>query len=246
MKFRKSLWLVVMAILAVTLNACNLGATPAPTQDPGIVQTEAVSIVLTQAALQQTQTALAIPPTVMPTNTPFPTATLGEIPTFSALAGTNTPFAFNTQQPGLTPLSSPIATTAGVVATFTTKNGCNDGSFLGETEPFDQDKLVAKKNYSKGWTILNTGTCTWDEGYSFTYMAELSDPEIKGYSIVLKKNTPGDYTKPGHSQTFIVKLVTPATAGEYKGYWKMKDDAGNFFGPLVSIWIIVLQNKLKQ
>lgn len=238
MKSRKSLWLVVMAILAVLLSSCNLGATPAPTEDPGAIQTQAFSIVQTQAALQGTQTALAIPPTPLPTNTLFPTATLGEIPTFSPL-GTNTPFAFNTQQPGLTPLSSALPT-VGVVATFTTKNGCNDGAFLGETEPFDQDKLVANKKYSKGWTILNTGTCPWDEGYSFTYMAELSDPEIKGYSIVLKKNTPAEYTQPGHSQSFIVKLVTPNTAGEYKGYWKMKDDAGNFFGPLVSIWIIVL------
>ncbi len=80
MKSRKSLWLVGMTILAVILSSCNLGATPAPTEDPGVIQTQAFSVVLTQAALQQTQTALAIPPTALPTNTPFPTATLGEAP----------------------------------------------------------------------------------------------------------------------------------------------------------------------
>jgi hypothetical protein len=238
MKSRKSLWLVGMTILAVILSSCNLGATPVPTEDPGVIQTQAFSIVSTQAALQQTQTALAIP-----TNTPLPTATLGNIPTlniptFAPAGGTNTPAAFNTQQPGLTPLSS-VVPTLGVVATFTTKNGCNDGSFMAEGEPYDKDVIPAGKNFSKSWQILNTGTCTWDEGYSFTFLTELSSPELKGYSIVLKKNAADEYTKPKHSQTFVVKLTAPKTAGEYKGYWKMKDDAGNFFGPLVSVWIIV-------
>ncbi len=194
--------------------------------------------------MEQTQTALAIPPTPLPTNTLFPTATLGDIPTletsptFAPLGGTNTPFAFNTQQPGLTPLAS-IVPTLGVVATLTTKNGCNDGTFMGETAPFDKDVVGATKKYDKSWTILNTGTCSWDEGYSFTYLADQSDPELKGYSIVLKKNATDEYTKPGHTQSFIVKLVAPDEPGEYKGYWKMKDDGGNFFGPLVSLWITV-------
>jgi hypothetical protein len=56
---------------------------------------------------------------------------------------------------------------------------------------------------------------------------------------VLKKDAPEDYTEPQHSQTFVVKLTAPKTPGEYKGYWKLRDDAGNYFGPLVSVWIIV-------
>ena len=241
MKSRKSLWLAGMTILAVILSSCNLGATAVPTEDPGVIQTQAFSIVITQAALQQTQTAMAIPPTA--TNTPFPTATLGEIstlviPTFLPAGGTNTPNPFNTQQPGLTPLSS-VVPTVGVVVTFTTKNGCNDGSFVGETAPFDKDVVGSEKKYDKSWTILNTGTCTWDEGYSFAFLPDLSSSELGGYSIVLKKNAAEEYTKPGHTQSFIVKLVAPKAAGEYKGYWKMKDDAGNLFGPLVSVWITV-------
>jgi Ig-like domain from next to BRCA1 gene len=239
MKFRKSHWLVSAVILAVILSSCTLGATPVPTQDVGVVQTKAYSIVLTQVAMQQTQTALAVP-SPLPTNTlaPLPTQTLGTLPTFAPIGGIGTPFAFNTQQPGFTPLASPIST-LGIVSTVTTKNGCNDGSFIGETAPMDKDVIIAEKKFSKGWSIFNTGTCTWDEGYSFTFMPQLSSPELKGYSIVLKKDAPDEYTAPQHSQTFIVKLVAPKAAGEYKGYWKLKDDAGNFFGPLVSLWIIV-------
>src|SRR5687768_18589169 len=94
MKFRKLFWLPTILIFTIILSACNLGATPAPTEDPGAVQTQAFNLVLTQAASQQTQTALAVPPTQAPTNTLLPTAT------FITLGGaTITPFAFNTQQP---------------------------------------------------------------------------------------------------------------------------------------------------
>jgi hypothetical protein len=233
MKFRNSLWLACTMILAIILSSCSLGATPVPTEDPGVIKTQAVSIVLTQVALQQTQTALAIPPT--PTNTPLPTATLGILPTFASVG---TPFPFNTQLPGITPLASPFAT-VGNISTVTTKNGCNDGTFLGESAPFDKDVVAAEKNFSKSWQILNSGTCKWDEGYSFAFLPDLSSPELKGYSIVLRKDTPGDYTDPQHSQTFVVKLVAPKAPGEYKGYWKLKDDKGNAFGPLVSVWITV-------
>ncbi len=237
MKLRKSLWLAGTMILAIILSSCSLGATPAPTEDPGVIQTQAVSIVLTQVSMQQTQTALAIPPT--PTNTPFPSPTLGPAPTFAPVGGvTNTPFAFNTQLPGLTPLASPFAT-IGIVSTVTTKNGCNDGAFMGESAPYDKDVVDAGKTFKKSWMILNTGTCTWDEGYSFAFLSELSSPELNGYSIVLKKDAPEEYTKPQSSQTFVVKLEAPKAAGEYKGYWKLKDELGNAFGPLVSVWITV-------
>ena len=242
MKFRKKIWLVSSVILTVILSSCTLGATPAPTEDIGAIQTQAFSVVLTQVAMQQTQTALAVP-SPLPTNTlsplPSPTlGTLGALPTFAPAGGVGTPLPFNTQQPGLTPLASLIPT-SGIVSTVTTKNGCNDGTFIGETAPLDKDVIKAEKQFSKGWTIFNSGTCKWDEGYSFTFMPDLSSPELKGYSNVLKKDAPDEYTDPQHSQTFIVKLTAPKVAGDYKGYWKLRDDSGNYFGPLVSVWIVV-------
>ncbi len=232
MKSSKSIWLVCTTLLAVTLSSCNLGATPVPTEDPSVIQTQAFGAVLTQVSVQQTQTSLSIPPTTLPTNTALPTATL-------VLAPLNTPFAFNTQQPGLTPIAS-LVPTAGAGPIGATKNGCNDGQFLAETNPKDGTVMAPEKNFSKGWEILNTGTCAWDEGYSFTFLGSPpSTAGFEGYSIVLKKDKPGDYTKPNSSQTYIVKLTAPKAPGEYKGYWKLKDDAGNFFGPLVSVWIVV-------
>jgi hypothetical protein len=236
MKTRKLFWLAGATILAVTLSSCNLGATAVPTVDPGVIQTQAFGAVLTQVSNQQTQTALANPTTPAPTNTPLPTATLITAPTAASL---NTPFAFNTQQPGLTPFASLVPTVGAGGPIGATKNGCNDGSFESEDGVADGTVLAPLKNFQKSWDIKNTGTCAWDEGYSFTFMADVSTPGLAGYSIVLPKNKPEDYTKPNSSQNFVLKLTAPKTPGEYTGYWKLKDDAGNFFGPLVYLKIVV-------
>ena len=241
MNFRTLTWLTGFTLAAILLSACNLGATPPPTQDVGIIQTQAFELVLTQVAGQATQTAAAIPPTPFPTSTAQPTNTLPALPTNDPFAiVTNTPFALNTQQPGLTPqlLASP---TLGVVNTVTTLNGCNDAQYLGETKPVDGAVIEAGKEFSKGWSFSNIGECTWDEGYVFDYLQDyaLGTPELVGYDIVLKKNQPETYTPKGFGQTFIVKLKAPNKPGEYKAYWKMKDDQGNYFGPLVYVWIVV-------
>lgn len=235
---RKLIWLAGAMALTVVLSACNMGATPPPTQDPGAVQTEAFGVVLTQAALNQTQTAQAVPPTALPTNTlpPTVTPTLGLIPT-AAVAGANTPFAINTQQPGLTPLALPsVAPTAGAYSTLPTSNGCNNGWFVSESAPLDGATLLAGKELIKTFEILNTGTCAWDEGYSFSFRPEYSSsPEGAGIGyygkdeIILAANQ----IKPGQTGVFKINFTVPRKTGEYVWAWKLKDDAGGLFGSLV-------------
>jgi len=228
--------IVITILISLLAGACNLGATPAPTQDPGAIQTQAMETVGAQFAAQETQTALAIPPTPLPANTPLPTPTLASLPTFAPVGGAPTLPGINTPIPGVTPLAS---LTPGVYATITTKNGCNDGLYIGETPPYDGEVVKAGKEFSKGWQIQNTGECTWDEGYVFAFQPDLSNADIKGYDIVISKRKVEEHTEPKHSQTFIVKLTAPNKPGEYKGYWKLRDDAGNYFGPLVSVFIVV-------
>lgn len=234
MKLSKTLWLIGVMVPSIILSACNLSATAVPTQDAGAIQTEAFNLVLTQAALQQTQTAQAIPPTAAPTNTFLPLATQGSIPT-AAFQGGNTPVPFNTQLPGFTPLASPVPT-LGSVATITTKNGCNDGTLVEESNPLDGAKLKNFTEFTKSWTIQNTGTCTWDEGYAFVFLKELSSPELKGYDVVFTNRDA--QTVPGNKNKYNLKLTAPGGKTkevEYVGYWKLRDDGGNFFGPMV--WV---------
>jgi hypothetical protein len=237
MKFRKLLWLVTILIPTIILSACNLGATPAPTQDPGAVQTQAFNLVLTQAASQQTQTAAAVPPTAAPTNTFLPTAT------FITLGGTTvTPFAFNTQQPGFTAIASPI-TTVNPLSTVTTKNGCNDGMYLGE-DPHYTDashflEVRIGEVVEQYFHYKNTGTCAWDEGYAFIFKPEYSSPEITGNTVIFSKIKTSDYIAPGNEVRFKAIIKAPKLAGDYSAFWKLRDDGGNEFGALVSLYIRV-------
>ena len=233
MKFRKSLGLVTITILAVILSSCNLGATPVPTQDVGVIQTQAFNLVLTQVALQSS-------PTPLPTNTTMPTLTL-PVPTFAPIGGgdaTVTPFAFSTQLPGLdlTPFAT-LVPTIGIGSTITTQNGCNDGTLISESEPYDDDVLQPAKNFEKAFEFLNKGTCTWDEGYVFAFLADFSTPGFKGYDILIKK--PEDFVKPGEHETYILKLTTNNKPGTYQGTWKLKDDLGNLFGSMVHVRYII-------
>ncbi len=249
MLVRKSLRQAGFALLAAALllTACNMGATPAPTVDVNTINTAAVATAMGQLSVQFTQTALAAPQTSGPTDTAIALATFP--PTSTGIAGNSapttsgalptvsfntTPFPNTTPLAGFTPLASPLAPTAS--GPIKTANGCNDASFIGETVP-DKTEFTAGKAFSKAWQLQNTGTCTWDVGYTFAFLTDVSSPNIAGYDIAIKNSD--EVTKPGHSQSFVVKLTAPSTAGEYFGYWKLKDAAGNFFGPRVYLDIIV-------
>lgn len=241
MKFRKPLWLIAATTLAaVLLSSCNLGgATPAPTVDVGAIQTEAFSVVLTQAAINQAQTAMAAPPVVVPTDTPFPTPTMEQ---FLPLPGFATPSAsvVNTPFSGFTPLATVVSPTA-ALATVTTKNGCNDGTYISEAGFKDGATLKGGEAYEKSWSILNTGTCPWDEGYAFVLVVQYSSPEIvwEHTSIVIKG--PTETTKPQGSQNFVIKFTAPKKAGAYEAYWKLRDDGNNYFGPMVWLKFVVVK-----
>jgi Ig-like domain-containing protein len=240
---RPSLFTLLAA--ALTLAACNVGSTPAPTVDINAINTAANATAMAQIAAQLTQTALAAPSnTPLPTDTPLSLATSalpttgGPTPT-GGVAGALPTLSFNntpntTPLAGFTPLATSIAPTSGGVGS--TASGCNDALFVGETLP-DKSVLKPGKDFSKAWQLQNSGTCNWDEGYVFTFRPELSSSEIKGYDVAI--NNSDEVTKPNHSQTFVVKLTAPSAAGEYKGYWQMKTDSGSFFGPIVFLDIVV-------
>jgi hypothetical protein len=241
MKIKKLQWLVICTVLAIILSSCNLGATPAPTQDIGAIQTQAFNQVLTQVALAST-------PTPLPTYTALPaTPTLILLPTFAPVGGesTATPFPFNAAQPGvgLTPLASPVPPPVGVVATFTTKNGCNDGTYIDEA-PYYTDsghylEVSIGQVVEQFFQYKNTGTCTWDEGYAFAFQPQYSSPEIEGNTIILAKDKVKDYTSPGNQVRYKAIVKAPKAHGDYKAAWKLRDDGGNLFGSLVTLYIRV-------
>lgn len=231
MQYKKIIWLALVVLTAASLASCNIGKAPEPTPDVNAIYTSAAGTALAQINDQMTQTAQALPPTPTSTATSAPLA----LPTLQLSAGATlfapagTQLAFPTLAAGL-PTATKVPSGAG---TGSTAFGCSNAAFLGETIP-DNTKIAAGKSFQKVWQFQNSGTCTWDEGFSFVYV---SGDRLSGDDIVFHKSA--DFVKPGGGTSFIVNMVAPTKAGTYKGLWQMKDDKGNFFGPRVWVQIIV-------
>jgi hypothetical protein len=219
MRFKRFTGAAVTLFLAAGLASCNIGSTPQPTIDVNAIFTYAAGTMNAQLNDQGTQTAQAASPT--------PAATFTPLPTFPVVP-LGTPFSISTPGAAL-PTTSTGGNTLGSTAV-----GCDNATYISETKPNDGTQINGGDTFTKGWSFQNSGTCTWNTGYSFAFD---SGELMGGKDIVINKEE--DFTDPGHSQTFIVHLQAPTTAGEYKGYWRMKNAAGTPFGSRVWLDIVV-------
>ena len=232
MQHKKFTWLALVVLLAASLASCNIGKAPEPTPDVNAIYTAAAGTAVAQINDQMTQTAQALPPTPTdtPTSAPLSLPTLPLSVGATQFVGAGTPLVFNTPAAGGLPTATKVPSGAG---TGSTAVGCNNAAFLGETIP--DGKIMAKgKTFDKVWQFQNTGTCTWDENFSFVFA---SGDQMDGANIVFHKSA--DFVKPGGGTSFKVTMIAPTKAGTYQGFWQMKDDKGSFFGPRVWVKIIV-------
>ncbi len=233
MKFKTLLWTFAAVVLAAAMTSCNLGKAPAePTADVNAIYTAAAQTMIAGLSSQQTQTAQAMPPaaTATPpaTFTPLPTFPIGG--TVASLGTPGTPFVFGTP-------STSMPTLPSGTGVYSFPVGCNDATYIGGS-PADKTVIVGGKLFDASWSMLNSGTCKWDEGYSFAFK---SGDQMQGENVVLTKSMSAtNFTAPGHSQAFVIPMQAPRAPGEYKGFWQMKSDAGVWFGSLVWVDIVVL------
>ena len=222
---------------ALFLASCSPGNPPAPTADVNAISTTIIGTTIAQFSIAFTQTALA-----MPTSTPAPTQTTAPQPTqslptsaeASPTAVTLPTFSFSTAQvAGITPQATAGGPT--VVAPVLGYD-CNKAKLVAEDPP-DGTVIAAGTPFSKVWQVQNIGSCTWSEGYVFTFLPDKSSARIKGRDIAIKQVS--EFTKPNSSQSFIVNLTAPTKPGEYMGVWQLHDANGTFFGPFFTFKIVV-------
>ena len=236
MRYTKKSWLIV--ILALVLSACNFGQEPEPTPDVGAIFTAAAETVVAQFSLEQTQTALAAPSaTQPPTNIApatfaivspgagTPTVQGGSIPFATAGAGTQ-PSVLATI-PTATPLGA-LATQAGDI--------CLNSAFVADVTYPDGSKVDAGEWIEKTWSIQNTGTCTWDEGFALVqYSGDMLNAEK--WELTEAKNITRDFVPPGEIIEITLVMRVPDSAGEHGGCWRMRGDGGYFFGTSLCVLV---------
>jgi hypothetical protein len=242
-RLKKILLVTLTAVTLLILPACTLGQAAAEATPTAVDLNAVMTSAAATAFVQLTQIAAAATPTEIPP-TEAPTQAQGQGPTNTAAplvqVETLALASTATLAPGETP-AAPVITlqpTFTLVAPVVTPIGalCKNSEWTGfETIP---DGTVFKpwEKFVKTWKIRNTGTCTWDEGFSFRMYAGANMSGDNSYI-----NAKNQFIAPGDAIDMSIKMYAPGEPGEYISHWKMFDDQGKAFGADVTVVIKVVK-----
>jgi hypothetical protein len=219
MKKKAILITLVFVALPILLLGCRSKTTATPTTNPDLIYTAAAQtadVRLTQI-FQSTPSATPVPPT--PTNDP----------TQTAAAQTASAILTQTAAASLTPQG-----TATNTALPTVPGGISgDRSvYVSDVTIPDGTVLAPGATFRKTWKVQNAGTTTWTTAYTFVFIS--GDPMGTVTSVPLSQ-----LVSPGQQVEISVDMVAPTTNGTYKGFWKMKNGAGQLFNDSVYVLIAV-------
>ena len=127
------------------------------------------------------------------------------------------PTLLSTPTPGATkaPPTAPAAGSSDI-------KPCYSANYVSETIP-DGTIVTPGQTYWKTWSVLNSGSCTWDSTYKFVFM----DGDIMGGGYVYP--FPG-VAAPGQTVDIPIELYAPQDPGTYTGDWKIEAPDKTIFG----------------
>ena len=218
MNSRKFLWLCLI-FLVVLISACK--ATPEAT--PTAVSTDAKAI--RTAAAETAQARLdAIPsPTSMP-----PTPNAAEWTQTAEAQFTATPDPAKPTAATLTP----TAQGAQASPTAPPPSGADNATYVKDINIPDNTVIGRGQSFTKTWQFLNSGTSKWSTNYELVWV---SGDQIGGpASVKIPIEIPA-----GQLADISVDMVAPQNNGTYKGFWRMRNPNGTYFGDAVYVQIVV-------
>lgn len=191
--------LVVLISLACSLAACGpTGQSPEQVQaqvETAVAQTMQAQQQIDDSVAQtvQAQNASASP-TLVDTPTLVPTNTAINFPTLTPIVAT------------VTPINPPSGGNGSGGSVTKPKYACD----IIHQRPFDNSEIIHGGDFDIKWTILNTGTKTWDPGVDVKYY---SGPQMSSVTLVEipVKMEPGDQ----------YDIVLDAKAPEERGFQVM-------------------------
>jgi len=89
------------------------------------------------------------------------------------------------------------------------------------------------EQFVKKWLVQNGGTKTWTPNYKVAF-AGIGVP-LGGQPTLLGKTV-----GPGEQVEVSVSFIAPTVAGDYKSFWKLQTEAGQWFGTYLTATIKVV------
>lgn len=121
-------------------------------------------------------------------------------------------------------------------AAFTVQGGTSEtASFVSETI-LDGTRVAPGQNFTKTWTIRNSGTTTWNSTYRLRW--------VSGSTLSNHADTPvGATVQPGGTYTFSVAMTAPSS-GNHREDWKLINGGGSTIkiGNSNSVWVSITVN----
>lgn len=127
-----------------------------------------------------------------------------------------------------TSTTAPLATSTLAVPTntllpqATATSDCDKAEFVTDVTVPDGTVFSPNEAFTKTWRLKNSGTCSWTPSYAVVFNS--GDAMGGPASQALTSNV-----NPGETLDLSVSLKAPATAGDYRGYWKLRNAAGVLF-----------------
>jgi len=111
--------------------------------------------------------------------------------------------------------------------------GIDQAEFWADVTIPDGTDFNPGDEFTKVWKLRNSGTNTWTPEYGLAFFTgeQMSAADV----VPISGNVP-----PGETSDIAVEMVAPETNGNYLGYWKMQDPAGEFFEYAVYVQIDVV------
>lgn len=148
----------------------------------------------------------------LPSNNPQEATTTAAAQTLEALLSA-TPAASATFTPGAPPTLTftPLPTNTSTPAATATPT-CPQAQFVTDVTIPDGSVMTPGQAFTKKWRIRNTGQCAWN-GYTLVFDSgdAMGGPASKPIGAV----------NPGQEVDLEVNLTAPASAGNYRGYWRI-------------------------
>jgi len=128
-----------------------------------------------------------------------------------------------TPVPALENTPAPEPVTTNTQAAVSANPGCVvSAALIGENPP-DNTLYRPGDTFWKTWTLLNTGTCTWDLSYSLVYWSGDLLGGLTTYKLP-------DVIAPNEAKDISILLKAPETDGTFTGYWRIQTPWGENFG----------------
>jgi hypothetical protein len=145
-----------------------------------------------------------------------PRGTLGAI--------TATPPPAITPLPGTTKTLAPAASTTVTAGTTTP---CDQVTFLRDISIPDGTLLLPGTAFTKTWELKNSGSCAWNSMYTLVFANE---GDLMG-GVVSKPVITSGAVQPGGVLRVSIDLTAPASQGDFKGNWRLRNPTGSDFAP---------------